>query len=475
MSNHTLPAIVPAILGACLASHGFAALAQDEALGPPEVLQYPLQAGESASRAVTGPFLRKAIEDAADLGLCQALMTGAGLTFPNGFQPGDCTSSFADQVRNRQGIVHWRSENARPLKCGSACLGRPFLTGTHNVDRPNLRESMLYGHLDFTIDPPSATNRDLTYFYEIHVQCKAPNGARTGDIEVTVQVGDPVVGDPGIVESVVDFILLPAQISRRIESFIHAQLQAVPDATIAGEPCRSIGVSLAGNPLFDAVPFDPVGGAAHVRPALGGVAGVLGERAKIEFLAIARKPLPPLVAPEHAQPGNPAAGYFTAYLNGAAVALPPPLGQPEGLVLPPEGGTVPLNYCRTIPLDGADRLQLLFVNGLGGAVWSQFPRGAKFGADVPRRITTGRWIVVPGTPLPPSTPGGPPTPAKPQSVVLREFELLYRITYLPGPVLTATDAASAGGHRPGGALADVSGHPAVLSDGSPPPTPCREI
>lgn len=472
-----LQRVFTAIVGACLASHGFAAFAQDEALGPPEVLQFPLQASESAPRAVTGPFMRKAVEDAADLGLCQALMTGAGHTFPNGFQPADCTPSFAAQVRNRDGIVHWRSENARPLKCGAGCFGRPFLSGTRNVDRPNLRETMLYGHLDFTIDPPGPVDRDLTYFYEVHVQCKAQNGARTGNIEVKVDVGDPVIGDPGGLESVIDFILLPAQISQRIESFIRGQLQAAPDATVPGEPCRSIGVSRATNPLFDSAPFDPAPASIGGRPGRGDIVGLPGQRAKVEFLAITRNPLPLLVAPEHAQPGNPAAGYFTVYLNGAVVSFPPPLGQPDGLVLPPAGGTVPVNYCRTVALDGADRLQLLFVNGLGGAVWSQFPRSAKFGADVPRRVTTGRWIVVPGTGLPSPTTGQP-TPAKPQSVVLREFELLYRITYLPGPVLTDSAATGTGGGRrpPGHVLTDVLGdHGAVLSDGSEPATPCREI
>lgn len=462
--------ILAVLVGALLSCHSLAVFAQEEALGPPEVLQYPLTASESAPRAITGPFLRKAIEDAADLGLCEALMTQAGHTFPNGFGPEDCTTSFRDQVRNRDGFVRWRSDNSRPLKCGSACLGRPFLTGTRHVDRPNLREAMLYGHLDFRIAP---VQRDLTYFYEVHVQCKAPNGARTGTIEVRVDVGDPVIGDPSGLESVLDFLLLPAQISRRIESGIRAQLQPVPDATLPGEPCRSIGTSLAAtNPLFDSMPFDPVSGrTVGGRPGLGGIAGGLQERAKVEFLSLTRKPLPALVAPEHAQPGNPAAGYFTVYLNGAAVAFPPPVGQPDGLMLPPAGGTVPLDYCRTIAMEGADRLQLLLVNGLGGAVWSQFPRSAKFGADTPRRITTGRWIVVPGLPDPRTG-----VPGKPQSVVLREFELLYRISYLPAPVIGEAGPAVGGGRGPGARVADVVGdRPTVVSDGSPGAQPCREI
>lgn len=461
--------ILSALFGTCIAAQAVPALAQEGALGPPEVLQYPAVASESAPRAITGPFLRKAIEDAADLGLCEALMKADGLQFPDGFDPSDCTSAYRDRVRNRDGIVHWRSENSRPLKCGGACLGRPFLTGTRHVDQPNLRETMLYGRLEFTIDPTGPINRDLTYSYQVHVQCRAVNGARTGNIQLRVDVGDPVIGDPEGLESVLDFLLLPAQLSRRIESFIEGQLQPVPDTTTPGDPCRSIGASLATTPLFDAVPFDPVERRpAGARPDFGGVLGALGDRAKIEFLTLTRHPLPALVAPEHAQPGNPASGYFTVFLNGAAAAFPPPVGQPDGLVLPPEGGTVPLNYCRTVSLDGWDRLQLLFANGLGGAVWSQFPRTAKFGADVPRRMTTGRTIVVPGRRDPLTGAQG-----RPETVLLREFELLYRITHIPSPVLT-DDAGGRG--PPGGVVAgEVAEGAGVVSDGSPPPAPCREI
>ena len=116
------------------------------------------------------------------------------------------------------------------------------------------------------------------------------------------------------------------------------------------------------------------------------------------------------------------------------------------------------------------RVTVWQADALGGAVWAQFPASAKFGADMPRRITTGRGIVVPGTPLPGST-----GPAKPQSVTLREFELLYRVIYLPRPAISATEATDIGGGRRGGVRADVADRPEVFSDGSPPPTPCREI
>jgi len=441
------------------------ALAQDEALGPPEALQYPLEANENAPRAITMPFLRAAIQDAADLGLCEALMREAGNEFPNGFGAQDCSAEFATKVRNREGLVKWRSDDARPLKCGSGCFGRPFNSVTRNVDKPNVREAMLYGQLRFEIDPTGPVNRDLTYSYEVHVQCKTAEGARNGDIEIKVDVGDPVLGEPHAAEAALDFLLLPAQISRRIESGMRAKVGSIPTKVLGGETCRSIGVSHAQDPKFDSMPFDLAQAPARGRPAMDAVAGVRTDRARVEFLSITRHPLPVGVAPEHARPGAIEAGYFNAYLNGANVPFPPPLGAPDGLQLPPGGGTVALNYCRTVSLGGSDRLQLLFVNALGGAVWSQFARTAGFGAGTPHRITTGRTIVVPGTP-------------KPRVVPLREFELLYRIVYLPAPVLTDSMPGPRGGERPPrgrGPRDSTVALPEVLAEGDAAPTPCREI
>ena len=324
------------------------------------------------------------------------------------------------------------------------------------------REAMLYGHLDFEIDPPGPVNRDLTYFYEVHVQCKAPNGAHAGNIEVRVEMDPPVLGEPGALESTLDFLLLPAQISRRIDGFIQSKLQSVPNTVIGGDPCRSIGVGLGQTALFDQMSFDPP--PPPGRGVRADLADTLSDHARVEFLSITRRPLPSFVAPEFADPGNPAAGYFTVWLNGAIVGIPPPPGAPDGLLLPPAGGTVALNDCRTISLGGSDRLQVLFVNGLGGSVWSQFPRGAGFGADLPRRMTTGRGIVLPARP--PSN--------KPSPMTLGEFELLYRIVYLPAPAVSVESAAGST-TSPVSPLHDVHGTATVLSDGSPPPTPCREI
>ncbi|UHQ19302.1 hypothetical protein LVB87_14115 [Lysobacter sp. KIS68-7] len=454
-----------ACLAMVLASNAFA---QEDVLGPPDALQFPTQASADAPNGVTGPFLRKTIEDTVDVALCEALMRNDGRPIPADFTAANCDPAYAAKVRNREGSVHWASASARPLQCGGNCVGRPFMTQSQRVGEPNLREAMLYGHIDLTLDGP--VDRSLTYFFEAHIPCKASNGAKTGNVDVRFEIGDPVVGSPGVVESILDFLLLPARLSDRIDAGIRAMLSSVPGTSQEVGACRSVGVGLStGNPQFDNVVFDKPVSAGGRRP----LADLLlrGDRVKVEFLSITRHPLPgpPLVAPEHAQPGNPAAGYFTAYLNGVPVGFPVPLNMsPEALQLPPEGGTIALNYCKTLPIDGWDRLQVIFGNGLGGAVWSQFPRAQGFGQGVPRRMTTGRGIVVPGLP-------GPNGTTKPQSVTLREFELLYRITFLPAPAFEAV--SEGGGRRPprGSVTGELGERPPLVSDGAPGPVACREI
>ncbi len=454
------------------------AAAQENALGPPDVLQYPLEASENASGKFPIIFLRDKIEKGADLALCESLMREAGRPIPAEFDEAACEPAFAEKVRNGEGIVHWAG-GARPLQCGESCVGRPFVTRTQFVDRPNLRQAMLYGRLTFVADPTGPFNRDITYGYEAYFTCDAENGARSGDFTVDVKFGAPVIGDPGPIESVLDFILLPARLSGYIEHRIRQDLSSAGGASEVRDLCRSIGVSRAADAKFDSAVFDPAPAAPRFGQLDIGAAAALRDRATIHFLRIARNPLPALVDAGHAAPGNPAAGYFNVFLNGNVAAFPPKTPTPAGGIdLPPEGGVVELNYCRTVDLTGSDRLQLLFTNGLGGAVWSQFPRTDSFGANAPKTMTTGRTIVVPGFPGPPDPVTGRPTPAKPQAVILREFELVYTITYAPRPdTATPAEPARPGG-RPGlGAVTGVLGdRPSVAVDPSAPaPQPCREI
>lgn len=467
------------------------ALAQENVLGPPAVLQYPFEAGADAPRGVTILLLRDQIERAADLALCKVLMSEAGRPIPVVFNGADCESAFAEQVRDGEGIVHWAG-SARPLQCGEDCVGAPFLTQTEFVTRPNLRRATLHGKLMFVVDPPGPTNRAITFGYNVHFTCEAENGARSGTFTIDVEMHEPVIGEPGFLESALNFFT-GGSLSRFIEGQIRQGVTAVGDVSEERGRCLSVGVSRAANPnlaFTDGVVFDPAPAESRAgRPGIGSRASVgtraeLGDRATVHFLRITRKQLPSIGGAGQAAPGSSEMGHFDVFLNGSRVAFPPTSPTATGGIdLPPEGGAVELNYCRTIDMTDSDHLQLLFTNGLGGAVWSQFARGDEFGANGAKTMTTGRTVVVPGSPGPPNSLTGRPTQTKPESVTLREFELVYAITFTPrsdtvAPTQPASpDQRPGRGRRPGRVVTPTLGDaPVVAVDPSAPaPQPCRQI
>lgn len=451
--------------------------AQENVLGPPDVLQYPTLATPDAARGLGVIFLRDKIEKGANLALCEALMREAGRPIPSPFEDSSCEPSFAEKVRNGEGVVHW-ADGARPLECGESCVGRPFMSKTQFVDQPNLRRAMLYGHLKFVADPPGPFNRDITYGYEVFFTCNAINGARNGDFTVDIKFGQPVIGDPGPIESVLDFLLLPAGLSNFIERRMQRDLAAATDTSEVRDTCRSIGAFRADDPQFDSALFDLAPSSPRFRGSDMVAATAVGDRATIHFIRLKRKPLPPMVDAGHAGPGNPSAGYFNVFLNGSLAAFPPKTAtQTGGIDIPETGGVVELNYCRTIDLNGSDHLQLLFTNGLGGGAWSQFGRAEMFGEDVPRTLSTGRTIVVPGFPGPPDPVTGRPTPAKPQAIVVREFELTYTIAYdaRPDAVVVGEPAGPARPVRDS-VTRPLGDPPLLMADpDAPAPEPCRKI
>lgn len=468
------------MMAALALSFGPWAVAQENALGPPEALQYPIEAGVDAPRGVASIFLRSALQDATDLALCQVLMTAAEETIPSPFRRVDCLPAFAEQVRNGDGIVHWAS-GARPLDCGTDCIGEPFMRQTQFTQRPNLRQAMLMGRLALIIDPPGPFNRDLTYSFDVTYTCEAENGATGGTFVLDVRVHDPVIGDPGIFESVLNF-LTPGDLSRLIEQRIRQEVRGIPAVSQEQGPCFSVGVSRSDDHRFTSVVFDPDPVVTR-RPG----AAAFRDQATIHLLRIVRKPLPPLGGVEQTPPNDPATGQFGVYLNGVQVPLPPLIPNGTGAMdLPPVGGAVTLDYCRTIDVTDFDRLQVLFTHGTGDAVWSQFTREDQFGAGGLHTMTTGRTVIVPGGPGPPDPVTGRPTQTKPHPVALREFELVYTITYSPrggltpeiGPVVADPRPSP----RPGGVripgrdrAVSLPGDRPVLAPDRPEPRPCRQI
>lgn len=474
----------------CAAISSTAAAAPEDVVSPPVPLEFPFEAKPDTLRGVNMQVFRSFVQEGANFGLCKALMTKDGRAMPRDAASKEyCPPNYAQKVTANEGFIRWAS-GARPLQC-NGCVGRPFMTAENNQAAPNLRRAMLYGRLKFV--STTGPNRTITYPLEAYFTCRAKNGAREGKLALDIKFSPPVVGDPGFWESVASFFTARA-LSDFIDAKIKENLQDIPSLQNvplgAGEklPCLSLGVERGQDPRFDVVKFDlpassagPAGskGVLSVTGPIKSVTGALKDMATVRLLSVKRLPLPPLVAPEHARPGDPTAGQFTLYVNGVIAKLPP-----TGLALPPEGGVAPLNFCKTVDMPGRKTLQVLFTNDLGGAVWSQFERGANLGAGIVRKMTTGRSIVAPALSGPPNPVTGKPTVGKPRTVVLREFELTYDIAFSQLPAVSVLPAVpvekppaniSGVNLNVGGAAINPAQPFTVDPAGSAPSQPCRPL
>lgn len=401
------------------------ASAQEDSAGPAPPLEFPSEAKPEAPRGVSLQFFRAAVEKSADFGLCKALMTKDGVAMPRDARNHEyCPPNYASKVAANEGFIQW-APNARPLKCGD-CIGRPFMSAETNTTSPNLRRAVSLGQLTFL--STTGPNRTITYPLTTYFTCKTQNGAREGDLAIDIKFDPPVIGDPGFWESVVSFFTAGA-LSNFIDGKIRENVQSLPSVGSTQGRCTSLGVERGTDGRFDLVKYDLPSTAGGPGP-VAAAGAMIGQTATVRLISVKRLPLPAFVAPEHARPGDPAAGQFKFYVNGAIAVLPP-----AGLALPPEGGSAPLNFCKTVDVGGRSALQILFTNDLGGGVWSQFARAANFGAGGARKMTTGRSIVIPAMPGPPDPVTGKPTSGgKPQPFMLREFELTYDVAFNQPPL-----------------------------------------
>jgi hypothetical protein len=423
---------------------GWASMAegQENMISPPPPLPWPAAETDTSvqsSFAITD--LRREVELRTNTELCRQRMERNHETVPPMFNWELCPQSHKDAIAAGQGLFNWK-DGARPTQCGGACIGRPNLSQTTYTDRPNVVYAMLYGQLDFRID--TTFDRDVTYFYEAQFHCTMDPGHQGGNLGVRMLFGQPVVSEAGWLESVVDFALLPLNISRAVEDGIKAGLPGIgPSSSGTGYRCMSVGPKRADSLAYDQIIFrQPRAGNRPLADAASTAA--VGRLATVHFLGVTRTP----PVPGYTPPAE--SGSFMVYLNGEPVVFP---DLPE-LQLPPAGGSTALNLCRRVDVGGADQLQIIFANSNGGGVWSQFGQHQSYGAGQAHRMTTGRTVVVAGLPSPSGAPH-PPGGSKPRTLVLREYQLLYSVEYTAPPTEVASEPAPSPGRpgrgeRPGG-------------------------
>jgi hypothetical protein len=339
-----------------------------------------------------------------------------------------------DQViaSNNQSSPHklsWAS-GARPTQCGHACFGQPAMTATRHRDRPNENIARVFARLVFDLDiNNSPFNRRIITNVTVNGFCEGWREGN-GNIRFRVKVDPPFVDEPGLLESIADFVALPLNLSRRIEDGIRAQLGS-GGSTTQDLParCRSLGVFAVGNPASDAVVWDP-----PLPPLRFPAAELALEQASVRFESIQR--LQTLSSVDPARDIT-----FDFYVNGRL--LPVPLS--GELTLAPSATHTLQEVAITLPADGMESLQIIVADSLGGANFEHFERNSGFPSGR-RALRTVRTELVPVGGI-----GGLPGSNKPTPIIIQDFQVNYTVR-VGERVLAQPEADGGGGGRLTGAL-----------------------
>ncbi len=344
-----------------------------------------------------------------------------------------------NQLRNHPSLrakLSW-GQNAKPLECGYDCMSAPNLDETKYIDRPNTKRVVHRARLSFRIDnikrkaggvwlPAVGIRRTIHTNINIHAYCEGWRGTE-GTIRIYIKTQPPFIDEAhSIVESILDFILLPLNISNFVDAQIARQLKSDGGLPVVEPPngcCNSLGV-LSNSPLdrrsrFDNIVWDRPPAKS---PLQGGVA-LQGENAEVRFISIKRRKSLNSAEAQHDDVR------FTFFVNGKVAEYPP-----VGKVKIAENQTLPLGrgVVLKVPLSKKDPvMQVLVSNNFKAAGWKEHSRKGKYGHGT-NTLRTSRKIV--GPPLP--TSGfGKGTGGKPTKITVNEFELTYRISYRGQPVV----------------------------------------
>jgi len=375
-------------------------------LGPPT-------ASDEASGSLLTTLLRFALQEA-------------------GQQVIDATNAKLKNHKSVHGKLSW-GENSKPLECGYDCMSAPRIETTKHIDRPNTKRVVHRARLSFLVDdierkvggvwvPAVGIRRTIHTNIDIYATCRGWRGDE-GTIRITTKVHRPFIDEAnGTVESILNFVLLPLNISNFVDQQIARQFGSdinIPAVELRNGSCKSLGVisnfpndkrSRFDNIIWDRPP--------PKKPFQPGVA-LQRENAEVRFISIKRRKT---INSMQAQQDD---LRFTFFVNDRAVEYPPQAGK----IKIAENQTHQLkgDVVLKIPLSEKDPvLQVLLSNNLMAAGWKEHSRKNKYGHGR-NTLLISRKVV--GPPL--NIPG---TSSKPTKVTVNEFELTYSINYIGQPV-----------------------------------------
>ena len=327
------------------------------------------------------------------------------------------------------------AEGARPLKCGYDCVSPPSMSATVHLDWPNQYFARISAHLKFEVSRFEVAHRTIHVPVEVHFYCQNWESGN-GQIQIYVVPGRPWADGGSLLEAALDFILMPLNISRRIDTELRRRLEtlSLPGETLTprDSACRSLGVLsffAEDHPQFDAILWD------RPEPTRPMFARRMFQPATVTFMSVKRLQTPAW-ASEQVEEDEPV-GFF-AYVNGQQLEFP--------VTIPV--GELDLNTNETATLEEAaisfarpgagktfETLQVIIVSSTGSVAWAEFGSNENFGAGL-HILTTRRWGLVDELPLGDSFRGIDPMPRRPDRgkrsaewLSFPDYEITYRIRF----------------------------------------------
>lgn len=298
---------------------------------------------------------------------------------------------------------------AKPTECGYSCVHPPHISSTDFLDQPNQHMAMVRARLKFDLDVADwPISRRIESEVILRVFC---NGWRdgSGDIDIEVSVSPPFVsGGSGLLEDILDVVLMPVDLTSRINHAIQSRLSSPGSEFVVQNfsTCRSLSViqnSDTGQFWSDRVVWD----LPKPKPM---TPEFISDYVVVKFENIKRKKV---ILPWATDDVS-----FFLYINGKGLQIP----QTGILAIASEDVRQLQDVSIKLPSKNLETLQIIVIDSHGGTGWVQFDKSTKFGKGT-HILRTSREGVIP-----PGEPGNPGT--KPRIYQNREFELSYSIKLL---------------------------------------------
>lgn len=322
--------------------------------------------------------------------------------------------------------AHLRWENnAKPLECGYNCARPPRMQATNYTDRPNNKHVAFDVRLDFRIENIRHKTAGVWHslpgvWRTIHTNVKITafcDGWRfnKGTIRVYLSPGISYIDERhSTIESVLNFLLLPARLTDSINAKIREELNSYTPSGLAFEPnggsCKSLGMitHYPGDWRFDSIIWDKIKAAEIISNQ-----NLLSqESVEVRFISIKR--LKTFSSGD--MQDNPLR--FAFFVNDRVVEYPSSgsvrIAEEQTLQLTDGvGGDITIKA----PVSAKDEiLQVIVSNDRGAAAWTEYSRHRRYGQGT-HTLKTNNTIS-----RPPTGNGG-----RPNMIKVNDFEITYSI------------------------------------------------